>query len=64
MVPLSKSGVRKHRGFESRPLRQTPAGMTPRRALATPVLAHALRSALALGTKHALRAPVLAAAFA
>jgi hypothetical protein len=23
MVPLSKSGVRKHRGFESRPLRQT-----------------------------------------
>ena len=22
MVPLSKSGVRKHRGFESRPLRQ------------------------------------------
>jgi hypothetical protein len=23
-VPLSKSGVRKHRGFESRPLRQTP----------------------------------------
>ena len=24
MVPLSKSGVRKHRGFESRPLRQKP----------------------------------------
>jgi hypothetical protein len=23
MVPLSKSGVRKHRGFESHPLRQT-----------------------------------------
>jgi hypothetical protein len=33
MVPLSKSGVRKHRGFESRPLRQSsspePAGVTP-----------------------------------
>src|SRR5436190_5597009 len=33
MVPLSKSGVRKHRGFESRPLRQDssggPAGGTP-----------------------------------
>jgi hypothetical protein len=32
MVPLSKSGVRKHRGFESRPLRQhsfnQPAGVT------------------------------------
>ena len=26
MVPLSKSGVRKHRGFESRPLRQNPRG--------------------------------------
>ena len=28
MVPLSKSGVRKHRGFESRPLRhlETPVG--------------------------------------
>ncbi len=33
MVPLSKSGVRKHRGFESRPLRQgfidQPAGAMP-----------------------------------
>jgi hypothetical protein len=33
MVPLSKSGVRKHRGFESRPLRQDsfnqPAGVSP-----------------------------------
>ena len=33
MVPLSKSGVRKHRGFESRPLRQDssewPAGIAP-----------------------------------
>jgi hypothetical protein len=33
MVPLSKSGVRKHRGFESRPLRQDlfnqPAGDSP-----------------------------------
>ena len=34
MVPLSKSGVRKHRGFESRPLRHTrsfgPVGMPGR----------------------------------
>ena len=29
MVPLSKSGVRKHRGFESRPLRQHSSGTQP-----------------------------------
>ena len=29
-VPLSKSGVRKHRGFESHPLRQLPHRRTPR----------------------------------
>src|SRR3989337_2255592 len=28
MVPLSKSGVRKHRGFESRPLRHSPSSWT------------------------------------
>ena len=33
MVPLSKSGVRKHRGFESRPLRHRPSGpMASRRS--------------------------------
>ena len=31
MVPLSKSGVRKHRGFESRPLRQHSSRRTGRR---------------------------------
>src|SRR5689334_12178517 len=29
MVPLSKSGVRKHRGFESRPLRHLPPPERP-----------------------------------
>jgi hypothetical protein len=32
MVPLSKSGVRKHRGFESRPLRHPYRGERPMRA--------------------------------
>ena len=31
MVPLSKSGVRKHRGFESHPLRHSPLSDTARR---------------------------------
>ena len=30
MVPLSKSGVRKHRGFESRPLRHSARNAGPR----------------------------------
>jgi hypothetical protein len=47
MVPLSKSGVRKHRGFESRPLRHSPDVWTPMPALVGPVLAHARSSALA-----------------
>ncbi len=55
MVPLSKSGVRKHRGFESRPLRHPPHGERPMRSLPAPVLAYALCSA---------RAPVLSGAFA
>ena len=42
MVPLSKSGVRKHRGFESRPLRQPARDGRPMRALPAPVLAYAL----------------------
>ena len=29
MVPLSKSGVRKHRGFESHPLRHSDQPLTP-----------------------------------
>ena len=48
MVPLSKSGVRKHRGFESRPLRHTrPPRWRPMRALPPPLLAHAPSGALA-----------------
>ena len=47
------------RGFESRPLRhRSPAGR-PMPALAPALLAHGRLSPLALGTKHALRAPVL-----
>ena len=44
MVPLSKSGVRKHRGFESRPLRHDrPRARTPMRASSPAVLAPAER---------------------
>ena len=49
MVPLSKSGVRKHRGFESRPLRQRPSSRIGRcRRWRVRALAHAPRGALAL----------------
>ena len=41
MVPLSKSGVRKHRGFESRPLRQHSPHLTALAALSPARLAHA-----------------------
>ena len=42
MVPLSKSGVRKHRGFESHPLRHhSPHGSAhPRVGVSAPSLAH------------------------
>ena len=42
MVPLSKSGVRKHRGFESHPLRHHRAAWTPDRRVAgsAPSLTH------------------------
>jgi hypothetical protein len=46
MVPLSKSGVRKHRGFESRPLRHPLIGLT------APGRVCALRSSL---THHRVR---------
>ena len=44
MVPLSKSGVRKHRGFESRPLRHRPSSRLGRcRRWRVRALAHAPR---------------------
>ena len=49
MVPLSKSGVRKHRGFESRPLRHSPSSRLGRcRRWFVRALAHAPSGALAL----------------
>ena len=48
MVPLSKSGVRKHRGFESHPLRQArTSGIGPSRRWVLRSLAHAPSGALA-----------------
>ena len=43
MVPLSKSGVRKHRGFESRPLRHS--------------LTHRTRQSFVAGSAHSLTHP-------
>ena len=60
MVPLSKSGVRKHRGFESRPLRhKRPPRGRPMRALPPVLLAHAPSGALApvLGRRLRLGRP-------
>ena len=51
MVPLSKSGVRKHRGFESRPLRHLPPPDRPMRRWSPARLAHAPSGALALGAR-------------
>ena len=47
MVPLSKSGVRKHRGFESRPLRHYAPRSPALAAFAPARLAHAPWGALA-----------------
>ena len=48
MVPLSKSGVRKHRGFESRPLRHSLVGLTTLDASAPALRPRASSDALAV----------------
>ena len=59
MVPLSKSGVRKHRGFESRPLRHRPFARLGRcRRWRVRALAHAPWGALVLVLLAALASTV------